>query len=159
MKKALFLITLLSLTGACRRHSVTIDSNGNTVAVDGKTGQVTIKTDNGTAVYTAGAGATLPSGFPSDVPLYPGAAVTGSVNASGQPGKESQVVTFETKDSAESVAAFYKSKLSGWQMSAEVGTPDGKMLVLQSPDSKRTVTLLAGAKSGKTTASLTITGS
>ena len=159
MKKAVGLLALLALAAACRRHDVTVDSNGNTVAVDGKTGQVTVRTNDGTAVYTGGAGTKLPADFPSDIPIYPGATVTASVGAAGQAaGKTSHVVTFETSDSADSVASFYKAKLAAWQSSAEVGTPEGKMLVLQSPDSRRRVSLLAASKSGKTSVSLSVEG-
>jgi hypothetical protein len=54
----------------------------------------------------------MPSGFPPDVPIYPGARLTaaGSFTSSGQP--TAWGMEWETLDSVDKVQAFYSSKLS-----------------------------------------------
>jgi len=62
-------------------------------------------------------GATLPVGFPEDVPVYPGAHPTGSLAATGK----GMVVTFQSADAPEKVFSFYRTQLAerGWSISGE----------------------------------------
>ena len=52
-----------------------------------------------------------PSGFPADVPLYPGARLTAAASFSGT-GQTTWGMNWETADSVAKVQAFYSSKLS-----------------------------------------------
>jgi hypothetical protein len=92
-------------------------------------------------VNTAGAtttgNASLPAGFPSDIPLFPGATV--SFVATPQPGQFS--IVFTTPATAAEVKAFYKDRLVGtFNLSHETDAPTPS-LMLNSADYKRTVTL------------------
>jgi hypothetical protein len=61
--------------------------------------------------------ATLPTGFPADVPVYPGARPTGSLAATGK----GMVVTFQSADPPQKVLSFYRTQFveQGWSISGE----------------------------------------
>ncbi len=97
---------------ACFSSSVT---DGNVeIDTDGDTMEVT--TDQGKAVI----GGELQSGWPSDVPVYPGAAVSYSalVNAEGGPGA---AAVLTTADSPTEVVANLQAQLvaAGWTVNGQ----------------------------------------
>ena len=65
------------------------------------------------------------------------------------------MVTLETGDSPVKGTDFYKSKMSGWTNKMEMASGGGKVLLLESPDSKRSVTVVANPANGITTVTLT----
>ena len=60
----------------------------------------------------------IPSGFPADVPIYPGARLTAAASFTGT-GQTTWGMNWETSDSVAKVQAFYASKLSqgDWNIS------------------------------------------
>lgn len=87
--------------------------------VDVKDGQVTVKGENGAAV-TYGSGS-LPAGWPTDVPQYPGSTVGFSGSANDNNGKPVIAAVFTTKDSMAKVDEFYTKQMlaKGWKPEAE----------------------------------------
>ena len=71
----------------------------------------------GAAADGQGADVGLPTGFPDDIPIYPGVRVTGSVAAAGR----GTVVTFQSPDPGQQVFAFYRAGLieQGWSIDGE----------------------------------------
>jgi hypothetical protein len=65
----------------------------------------------------------MPSGFPADVPLYPGARVTAAASFSGS-GQTTWGMNWETADSVAKVQAFYSSNLSqgDWNIAFSANT-------------------------------------
>ncbi|MGH9440926.1 MAG: hypothetical protein ACRD16_01490 [Thermoanaerobaculia bacterium] len=125
-------------------EEVQYSSNGKNVKVKGADGSVVV----------SGEGVTLPEDFPKDVPIYPGSRLASAVSAS-QSGNSGHMVTFLTPDVPEKVAAFYKSKFSRWNIKMEMSSGGGKVLLLQAPDEKRSLTMVANPANGVTTVTLT----
>jgi len=111
--------------------------NGEQVQFSGDTGSgtMTVKNDKGevTKIDTqSGEGAkTLPKEFPSDFPLFPGAALTStwSMAVAGQ--GQSFILAWSTDTSPEDVAAYFEKELTaqGWEKS--LFSASGNMTVLQ----------------------------
>jgi hypothetical protein len=61
--------------------------------------------------------ATLPPGFPADIPLYPGARLTAAASFTS-PGQVAWGMEWQTLDSVDRVEAFYRTKFSqgDWQI-------------------------------------------
>lgn len=154
MKKGMILVSGVLLLAACQKREY-VGPNGEKVVVDSGSKNVTVTTKDGSAVFAGGAGTVVPENFPKDIPIYTGGKVTGAVSGAQQ-GSSGQMVTFETPDSPEKVIDFYKGKLTGWANSMEMASGNGKMLVLVSPDQKRTVSVTATPAGGKTSVSLTV---
>jgi hypothetical protein len=86
--------------------------------------------------------------------MYPGSKLASAVSAA-QSGTSGHMVTLQTSDSPDKVASFYKSKFSGWQVKMEMSSGGGKVLLLESPDNKRSITMVANPANGITTVTLT----
>lgn len=88
------------------KTGVTLDAQGKTMTIkDSKTG----------AEINVGEGK-IPTGFPKDFPLYPGAKVEGNISgAQNQAGKGFWLI-MSTADSTNKVTAFYETNLpkNGW---------------------------------------------
>jgi hypothetical protein len=88
--------------------------------------------------------ASMPSGFPSDVPIYPGARLTGAVKAT------IWIMQWETIDDSAKVQAFYSAKLNqgDWVIRNSQSTTGG----WSASFSRKTDTTVSGtlALSGKT---------
>ena len=148
---AVVFATLLAMT-ACRKREYT-GPNGETVQYDAKGKSVTVKEKDG-SVVVSGEGVKIPEDFPKDVPVYPGSKLSSAVSAA-QSGSAGHMVTLQTADPPAKVAAFYKSKFSGWQVKMEMSSGGGKVLLLESPDEKRSITVVANPAGGQTTVTLT----
>jgi hypothetical protein len=144
------LILALALTG-CRK-SDTVTADGSSVEIDRSGKNVTIRT--AASPVAAGAVPGLPSGFPKDVPIYPGARVAVALDAVGQ--TAGHVATLETADWPEDVAKFYREKLPGWKTAMDMKTEDAHTLILRSPDARRSLTLSATREALKTVFTLTV---
>jgi hypothetical protein len=127
------------------------------IGVFGKGYEMTDQKGNKVVV---GAGASIPSDFPSSVPVYSGATVAANTT-SNENGKTMHMVSFTTKDAAESVAAFYKKSFSenGWKIlqetnvaagysmfSAENGTLQANVMVQGAQGSDTSIIVTAGEK-------------
>lgn len=99
-----------------------------------------------------------PSGFPADVPVYPGAKLTsgGAFNSTGQ---SAWGLTWQTADTADKVQAFYLAKLKqgDWSISFS-GTANGSFSAVfaRVSDSKVNGVLSVAASSGVTTISMSL---
>ncbi len=100
-------------------------ATGGKVSVDAGSGDVTVKTDEGTWSTSD----KLPADFPNDVPLYPGATVQGSVASAQQQGG-GYYAGLETTDSINKVVSWYKAEVaaSGWTVSTNLEVDGGLML-------------------------------
>jgi hypothetical protein len=152
MRKLSIFAAILLAGAACRKREY-VGPHGEQVEYDSKGKSVTVKAADG-SVYVGGEGVKLPDDFPKDVPVYPGAKIASSVSAA-RTDTAGHMVTFQTSDSPEKVAAFYKSKFSTWQVKMEMSSGGGKVLLLQSPDEKRSITVVANPANGVTTVTLT----
>jgi len=108
--------------GEGREGSYSVSQNGDdaTIRVQGADGEAVIQTG-------AGAAANLPKGFV----VYPGATVTSSVSMAGdKQGKGGAMVSFETADSAEKVAEFYKAAATkaGYEIRSEASTAETRVI-------------------------------
>lgn len=153
MKKLSILAMILFAAAACRKREY-VGPHGEQVEYDSKGKNVTVKTADG-SVVVSGDAVKLPDDFPKDVPVYPGAKIASAVSAA-QSGASGHMATFQTSDSPEKVTSFYKTKFSTWQVKMEMSSGGGKVLLLQSPDDKRSVTVVANPANGLTTVSLTV---
>ncbi|MBZ5583298.1 MAG: hypothetical protein LAQ30_14040 [Acidobacteriia bacterium] len=98
--------------------------------------------------------------LPSWIPVYPGASQQGGITAKGDNGNEAGeggMVAFTTSDSASKVLSFYqdKGKEMGQNVAINTTTPDGGMLVIGGEGESRSLTVIVGTESGKTSISLT----
>lgn len=75
---------------------------------------------------TFGADTQVPAGFPTDIPVYPGAKPTASMSSEG----EGTLVTFDSNDAAQLVFDFYEEKLvdNGWSLESSANMADQWML-------------------------------
>jgi hypothetical protein len=89
--------------------------------------------------------ATLPAGFPADVPVYPGAHPTGSLAATGK----GMIVTFQSADAPEKVFSFYRAELAerGWSISGEVSVL-GQGALSGTKDTRTASVVIVGATGG-----------
>lgn len=135
-----------------------LEAQGNADAkVELDQGKMQVQSAQGTV--TMQTGSTVPADFPADVPIYPGASVESSVNASGPEGG-GWVVGFKTADGPDKVSAFYKEKLgASLANKAEMNMNGEIMLVYGSPDEKRSVqVMIKGAEGGGSQVGLTVLG-
>ena len=109
--------------------------------------------DNGkTADFQIGGSAHVPGW----VPVYPGASV--QANFTGRDSNnEGGNVTYTTPDDASKVNSFYQDKVKGLGMQTNMttNTSDGSMMVASDQDGHRSLTVVVGSSSGKTTINLT----
>ena len=150
--RAAIVLAAFLAVAACRKRDY-VGPHGEKVEYDAKGKSVTVKTADG-SVYVGGEGVQLPGDFPKDVPIYPGSKLSSSVSAA-QSGNSGHMVTFQTSDAPDKVAAFYKSKFSTWQTAMEMSSGGGKVLLLRTPDEKRSITVVANPSNGQTTVTLT----
>lgn len=99
-------------------------------------------------------------GFPSDVPIYPGARLTAGAQFSAN-GQTAWGMEWETLDSVAKVQAFYASKLSQGDWNVQFsGTANGSFSAVFNRKSNNSVTGILGAdgSSGVTKISLSLSG-
>lgn len=126
---------------------------GGDAKVNLQDGHFEVKTDKGS--FSMKSGDTLPDGFPSDIPLYPGAKVTSSA-ASQTPDGQGFMVTAESADTPDKIVAFYKDKLAGaFESKADMNMNGQLMLIYQTADQKRSVQITATAQGAGSQISLT----
>lgn len=130
-----------------------------TTTVDGSSagdGGVVKVTDAKGQQTTFSAGAGAPKNLPSWVPVYGGAKIEGSYDATTAEGRNA-MFTVTSGDSVDQVAEFYKSKLEGEGLKVERSsyeTAGSKtiMLVGKTDDDKRTVQVTVSNNDGQTQA-------
>ncbi|HET9794434.1 MAG TPA: hypothetical protein VFS34_08220 [Thermoanaerobaculia bacterium] len=149
MKRFAAVAVIPLVLAACRKHE-TVTAGGSPVEIDRSGRNVTIRTADATA--TGGPSASLPAGFPKDVPTYPGAHVAAAVETGTH---DAHAATFETNDWPDDVAKFYAGKLSRWKTTADLKSEDGHTLLLVAPDG-RSLTLTAKREALNTIFTITV---
>ena len=87
----------------------------------------------------------IPTGFPKDVPMYPGAVPTATMSSEGQ----GTLVTFDSNDEPQRVFDFYEEQLidNGWSIESSATMGSQWMLSAVKDDRKAHISI-AGAKAG-----------
>ncbi len=111
-----------------------------------------------TSEGTVSTGNAVPADWPTDVPVYPGAAVqySASVNPSG--GKKGNALILMSLDDVQKVSDYYKDALGsqGWA-SVQVMNAGGTMIMSMTKDD-RTLSLTIAGSGGKTNITFGIEG-
>lgn len=138
---ALVLVPLTGCRAAVEKATgVKVNEDEGTIAVTGDDGeQVEIQ---------SGDSASLPKGFPEDVPVYRDADIKMS-NSITSEGKTTYSVTLETSDDVDTASAWYKDALpkEGWNVEGDM-----------SSTSNGTSTTVLGARKGAMVLNLTVLG-
>lgn len=134
-------------------EAVKAGTGGAVTVNDGDQGGMTFK-DNKGNVVTLGE-TKIPADWPTSIPVYKGK-VMSSVSTKEQ-GKTAHVVMVETTDSPDTVFAFYKSKLSGFEQQSEMNSNQVRMLVMEDKKAKTHVTVIIGISNGNTTVQVAAT--
>jgi hypothetical protein len=124
---------------------------GGQVHINNGGGSINIVVDGGT--LTLGTGAKLPDDWPSAIPAYPGAKVVfAAKSASGN--KDTWSAAFETTDTKDKIAEYYKSNLKDFKQNSSMDLGTGIAQVYQS--AKYDVSVMIGAESNKTSVTLAV---
>ena len=146
MRLAQSTLSLLALTalfaGCGSGPQVTIGTNG----------AMHVVTSEGTATM----GQTVPSDWPSDVPVYGGATVTYSASVNPQTGKPGMAIVLTTTDAMATVATYYKTELAsrGWAVQSALESAGNS--IFSAVKDNRTVSLLIAGAEGQTTITIGI---
>ena len=131
LKRITLLLCAATLVLACGGEKETVEIEGGELAFEAEGEGVRISGEKegvGAISGRFGENAEIPDGFPEDVPIYPGSDVIGGMVA-GAGG----MVTLQTGDDAEKVAAFYREKLvnEGWSLAPEMDLGGRQMLPIE----------------------------
>jgi hypothetical protein len=138
------------LTFTTKEGTTTLDGSAS-----GEGGTLKVTNEKGEeAVFGTSAGA--PKNLPSWVPVYSGAKVEGSYDATTAEGRNA-MFTVSSSDSVDQVAEFYQSKLEGAGLkversSFETAGQKTVMVVGKTEDEKRTANVTVSSNEGKTQA-------
>lgn len=129
---------------------ITFSSNGETTTLEvdtegGDAGQVTIRSDEGTAEFRAGAEV---ADVPDWVPEFPGVTPRGSFSSQAGSGRAG-AFSFETSETLEEVLAFYENGVgeAGLSVQSRTTTPDSALLVAGTEEG-RGLSIVANRKDG-----------
>ena len=102
-------------------------------------------------------GASAGNKMPDWVPVYPGSSPEGSYSVQSSEGN-SGTFSFKTPDAASKVTSYYQDQLraAGCNVTLVSSGDQGGMLSAEDADKKRTIIVTAGASTGITTASVTV---
>lgn len=130
---------------------VTLSSGGKTAEIQvqkegDEAGQMTVRTDEGTATFRAGGEAQLPDW----VPVLPGTTPQGTF-ASEAGEARAQAATFETEKKLDEVLDYYQKELerAGLTVRSRTTTNEGGLLIAASADGNRNLNVMATSKDGK----------
>jgi hypothetical protein len=125
MKRIAFVVLLAVLSFGCGKLREKLAGKaveeGSSGQVNVSSGGVTVTTPTGTA--QVGVGASLPDGWPSSVPVYPGARIQSSM---GTP--VGKTIIFTTTDSQQKVHDYYKSELKSFKLAADINANGATVL-------------------------------
>jgi hypothetical protein len=131
---------------------LTVRSKDGTASFKADGDTMVVKTDEGS--MRIGTGATLPAGFPKDVPIYDGATVVQSMEMG-----EMVMVTLETADPFATVVASYKEECpdNGWTEEASMKNSSGDPTqMLNYRQGERSLMVSVIQESNRTMVSLTV---
>ncbi|MFZ2500810.1 MAG: hypothetical protein WAW90_02360 [Minisyncoccia bacterium] len=111
-------------------------------------GSTTYKSGDGSV--TVG-GSSLPSGWPTDAPVYSNSTITASVSSNPKTGDNGSMVMFTTPDSIDAVVNFYKTELEskGWVVDQTVSIGIATMLSA-TKDTRSFAVQISSGDDGKT---------
>jgi hypothetical protein len=97
----------------------------------------------------------IPSEFPGDVPVFPGATPMASMSSPD----EGIIVTFKSSEEQQDIFDFYNSSLAndGWDIT--VGEPTSNQLSLEAHKDNRKVSVIVGGRTGDSRVSVIVTPS
>ena len=118
---------------------------------------ITIKSDEGEASMQFGEGAAIPKGFPKDVPMYDGLAITGAI--SGALGEEGYSVSGTTADGVAEVADTLKAaaEREGWKEEVVMSQGSDTRMLSYSKD-KRNLTYIVTKSDEGASVQITVAG-
>lgn len=125
---------------------------------------VTVKEQGNTATYTdtetgtqvsVGQGATIPDGFPTEIPQYPDGKVTGAVM--GGTNQVGAMLNFTASDDAATVSDWYKTTLngSGWTTGSTFNWEGNYTTTYEKDGNTIAVSITAGSGGSPTTGLVT----
>lgn len=140
---ALALVATLALTTGCSKIREKLAEKAAEKAIETTTGGdvkvssggVTVKDDKTGGSVSVGTGAKAPDGWPSSVPIYPGATIQASMS-----NDNGRSVVLQTKDAPAKVTEFYKGKLGGMKKQAELDLGAAKTIAWK--DGKTNISLM-----------------
>jgi len=144
-----------------QKGRVTFSSKGQTATLDaggtGGEGGVTIKTDEGTATFGVGAGAT---DWPSWLPAYPGVTPKGAFSTNTADARAG-AFSFRTSSSLSQVGDFYAREIQKIPLKINVRTttPEGFVLAAAEDDGSRAVNVVASRDGNETQVTVQFTES
>lgn len=108
----------------------------------------TFNSSDGTGSFSVGT--SLPSNFPSDIPIYSGATASFSASDVNDQGKETSSVTFALKANLNDVVAFYKTKMetAGYELKSEVNI-FGNILEYENSQREVLISVLGSTEAGE----------
>jgi hypothetical protein len=120
VKRFILLLCAATLVLACGGEEETVEIEGGEVTFEAEGEGVRISGEKegiGAISGQFGENAAIPDGFPEDVPIYPGTDVIGGMVAG-----DGGMITLQTGDDFEKVAAFYRENLvkEGWSLAPEM---------------------------------------
>ena len=125
------LLFAATLALACGGDEKTIETEDGTFTIETDDGGVRISGEEegvGEVTGLFGENAKIPDGFPKDVPVYPDATVVAGM-AAGDGG----MVTLQTGDDPDEIAAFYREELrsEGWSLEGEMNLGGQRVLPIE----------------------------
>ncbi|MFP8879608.1 MAG: hypothetical protein VCE43_09250 [Myxococcota bacterium] len=113
------------------------DAAGNPIRFSGTDGR------GNTFEASIGDDAKVPSSFPTDVPLYPGAKTMAAMTAAG----EGTMVTFKTMESQQKIYEFYQNELGeqGWKVGEEENF-GGQLGLVALKDTRKVTVTISGTR-------------
>jgi hypothetical protein len=127
------IVIVVALAGRFAYRTFLSKTTGGIVDIDKEGGKVTVKSEE--TEFSFEEGGELPENFPKDFPTYPKAKLTSSWTASSDE-TEGLSLVWETNDSIDKVAAYYKEKLTelGWKLSLTAEVEDSTTLAFEKND-------------------------
>lgn len=124
---------------------VKVSDGGKKISYSGKEGEFSFETEG-----------KLPEGFPSDFPLYPGAKISSSWNASSEESKGYSLI-LETEAKPGEVDKYYKEELvkKGWKITSQFTDQESFTYTFEKGSLNGLVGIAVGEE-GKTAISVTI---
>jgi len=142
-------VSRLTQKSATERAIEAVTGNNADVNVDGD--DVTVKTDQGTWSTSD----KLPSNWPSDVPVYPGAKVTASVAGAGDQAN-GNYASLESSDAVAAVIAWYKKEVPGAGWTVETDAMISGSLMLSATKGERALSVTVTDEDGKVAIGLVV---
>lgn len=147
----LFVFPALFISGCVFNPAISLQQK-----TTGKVTEKTIENQTGGKTDINSKEGQLPSNFPKDVPIYPGAKPAGSWTSTTKD-ERGVLVTLETNDGKNKVVSFYSAELpkNGWTIETTTNTDEGVMYIIKKNTRTGWVTITA-EKNGKTTIGIVV---